>query len=229
MRSRKRSVTARSTRSHIRRIWRLRPSISTKRRRCSPARVTLAGRSWRPSSARPWRNRASFCSVIGPATRTRYSLSSRESGPISALARAPSSDSSSRPWESWSSRPSGARLRVAVRDGRALAAQGLGGEEPHRGDLVALRLARDYADRLVQHRGQAGRQFALGRVVQHQGLAGLDLAASVVDARAIDEHQAAADQILRLAPRTDAALRQPAVHSLGFGFVIAAGPGHGRL
>ncbi len=94
----------------MRRIWRLRPSVRMKRSRCSPAGVTLAGLSWRPSRLRPWRSLASCASVTVPETRTRYSLSSFESGPISALASTPSSDRMSRPWESMSSRPRGARL-----------------------------------------------------------------------------------------------------------------------
>ncbi len=89
-----------------------------------------------------------------------------------------------------------------------------------------LRLGGDDPDRLVQHHRQRALEHALGGVLQHQGLARLDLAAGVLDLLAVDEHQALADQGLGLASRADAVLRQPAVHSLRVGFVVAAGPGH---
>ena len=66
-------------------------------------------------------------------------------------------------------------------------------------DLVVLRQGRDDADGLVQHHAQHGVQNRLSVVVQDQGLAGLDLAARVIDALAVDEDQALADQGLRLA------------------------------
>ena len=94
----------------MRRICRLRPSFSTNFNMCSPRRETLAGFRMRPSSDRPWRRRSTRAVVTSPSTRTTYSLSSAEAGPISALASTPSSDSSRRPRESMSSRPSAGRL-----------------------------------------------------------------------------------------------------------------------
>ncbi len=77
--------------------------------------LTRAARSGLPSSSSPWRRRSSAEPGSGPGfrccTRTRYSFSTRVSSPISSLATRPSCVSTSRPVESMSSRPAGARLR----------------------------------------------------------------------------------------------------------------------
>jgi hypothetical protein len=127
-----------------------------------------------------------------------------------------------------SSRPTGRQLVFEAGDDRALADQGLAGQQAHGRDLARVGLGRDDPDRLVDHHRQGAFQLGLGAVGQHQGLAGLDLAADVVDPLAVDRHKALADQGLGLASRADAVLGQPAIDALRLGFVIEAGPGHGR-
>ncbi len=119
------------------------------------------------------------------------------------------------------------QARVAVRDHRAFADQGRAGQKAHGGNLAGFRLGRDHAHRLVHHHGQVGAQLRFSVVREHQGLAGGDLVARIDHGLAVDGHQPPGDQGLGLAARTDPALGQPAIDPLGFGFVIAAGPGHG--
>jgi hypothetical protein len=60
MRTRLRPTTLRPTSSHMRRIWRFLPSVSTKRSCSGFCQLTWAGLSGWPSRLRPWRRRASM-------------------------------------------------------------------------------------------------------------------------------------------------------------------------
>mmetsp|Transcript_12351 Transcript_12351/g.31205 ORF Transcript_12351/g.31205 Transcript_12351/m.31205 type:complete len:278 (-) Transcript_12351:40-873(-) len=114
MRSRLRASTPKPTASHIRRIWRCRPSVRTKRRNLSPSRRTCIGRSGRssPGKRKPGFPRRSIaCSTCASAqsgglcTCTLYSFSTVPASPIMCLQMAPLCEKMRRPEESESNRP----------------------------------------------------------------------------------------------------------------------------
>ncbi len=119
------------------------------------------------------------------------------------------------------------QLAVAVGHGGLVAPQGLAGQQAHGGDLARLRLGGDDAARLVDQDRHGVGQRRLGLVRQGQSLAGLDLTPDVLHDLVVDADQTLTDQRLGLAARADAALRQPFVDALRFGFVVTTGPGHG--
>ncbi len=92
--------------------------------------------------------------------------------------------------------------------------------------FARFRLPGYNADRLVIKNGHAGIERRRATLIERQCLAGFDLVTGGGYGFAVDAHEALFDERVSLAPRTDAALRQPLVDPYRFVAIVCFVYGH---
>ena len=217
----------------MRRIWRLRPSRSTKRSWSSFCHETRAGLSFTPSSSRPWCSSFMPSSESVPSTRTRYSFSTSESAPIRRLRDAAvlreHDEAGGVDVEAARGREPAQVRRTELGARRVLGPAVLGLDQHHRGLVAVLGLAGDVAHRLVQQdrhllalvastppgRSRSPRRARHARAERRHH-------------RAVDLDPAVLDPLVGFAPRAQAELAHALRQARIVGIFVHRGPGRAR-
>jgi hypothetical protein len=153
----------RPTSSHMRRIWRLRPSRSTKRSWSSLAQLTRAGLSARSSSSSPWRSALALLGWQRPRMHVLHAhqvfllhtavFADQQLGDAAVLRQHQQAGGIDvQP----AGRRQAAQVAVVEAQRQLVVAPAVGGSDQHHGGLITVfRLARHIAHRLVQQHRDA--------------------------------------------------------------------------